>query len=192
VKQETAPESAHARRALLLLPLSVVAASAVGSWLLLERLPRGSDDPQQVPSALIGKRLPRFSLPGQPPGQGFADADVVNAGRPVVINFFASWCMPCVQEAPVLRALEQQGVAIWGIAYKDRVEATNEFLQNGGHPYTRVARDEAGTTGNEFGLEGVPETFLIDMSGIVRWHWAGALNERVVRQSLVPLLRTVV
>lgn len=90
-----------------------------------------------------------------------------------------------------MRALKQQGVLVWGIAYKDSVEATGEFLRNGGDPYARVARDEAGTAGSEFGLYGVPETFLIDRSGTVRWYWAGGLSDDVVRRSLAPLLQSV-
>lgn len=191
MKPDAAPVSVVARRGLLLLPLGLVAMSAAGSWLMLERLPHDADRPQQIPSALLGKPLPAFSLPGQPPGAGFSSADVTATGRPVLINFFASWCLPCAQEAPVLRSMEQQGIAVWGIAFKDTIDATSEFLQNGGEPYTRVARDEAGATGTEFGLQGVPETFLIDTSGIVRWHWAGGLSADVVRQSLAPLLRTL-
>jgi cytochrome c biogenesis protein CcmG/thiol:disulfide interchange protein DsbE len=191
MKPDGAPAPAIPRRTLLLVPLGVAAVSATGSWLLLERLPRAPEHPPQIPSALIGKRLPPFSLPGQPPGAGFSSADVTATGRPALVNFFASWCMPCAQEAPVLKAMKQQGTAIWGIAYKDAVEATGEFLRNSGDPYTRVARDEAGTAGKEFGLYGLPETFLIDASGIVRWHWAGGLSEDVVRQSLAPLLRTM-
>ncbi|HEX4171562.1 MAG TPA: redoxin domain-containing protein [Acetobacteraceae bacterium] len=189
--EDGAPVSAVPRRALLLAPLGVAAVCGAGSWLLLERLPQEADGPPQVPSVLIGKLVPPFSLPGQPPGDGFSSADVIAAGRPVLINFFASWCMPCAQEAPVLQGMKQQGTAVWGIAYKDKVEATSEFLRNGDDPYTRVARDESGATGNEFGLYGVPESFLIDTSGIVRWHWAGGLSEDVVRQSLAPLLRSL-
>jgi cytochrome c biogenesis protein CcmG/thiol:disulfide interchange protein DsbE len=191
MKLDVAPVSGLTRRALPLIPAGIVALSALGSWLLLDRLPQDPGDPPQFLSALIGKRLPPFSLPGQPPGHGFTDADIIKLGRPVLINFFASWCIPCAEEAPVLRGLQQQGAAVWGIAYNDKVEATSEFLRNGGQPYARVARDEAGTTGSEFGLRGVPETFLIDMSGIIRWHWAGALSEHLVRQSIAPLLRTL-
>jgi cytochrome c biogenesis protein CcmG/thiol:disulfide interchange protein DsbE len=188
MKPETVPVSARARRAFLLLPLGVAAVSAAGWWLTRER--RTQDQPPRFPSALIDKPLPSFSLSGLPPGGGFSSADVSAAGGPVVLNFFASWCIPCAQEAPVLRAMKQQGIAVWGIAYKDAIEATAEFLRNSDNPYTRIARDDAGTTGNEFGLYGVPETFLIDASGVVRWHWAGGLSEDVVRRSLAPLLRT--
>jgi cytochrome c biogenesis protein CcmG/thiol:disulfide interchange protein DsbE len=177
------------RRAVLLLPLGAAAVFATGSWLLLDRVPRDAGQSLAPASPLIGKQLPAFSLPGQPPSHGFSNADVMEVGRPVLLNFFASWCMPCAQEAPVLRALKQQGVAMWGIAYKDAPAATTEFLRNGGDPYARVARDEQGTTGSVFGLSGVPETFMVDPSGIVRWHWAGGLSEQVVRRLVEPLLQ---
>lgn len=179
---------ALSRRALLLVPMGAAAAFATGSW-LLDRLRRGADQSLAPPSPLIGRQLPVFSLPGQPPGQGFSSADIIAAGRPAMLNFFASWCMPCAQEAPVLRGLKQQGVQVWGIAYKDAPTATSEFLQNAGNPYARVARDEHGTIGAVFGLIGVPESFMVDTSGFVRWHWAGELSEKVVRRSINPLLQ---
>jgi cytochrome c biogenesis protein CcmG/thiol:disulfide interchange protein DsbE len=179
------------RRAFLLAPLGLAAIGGAAFWTLLKRMDEGTYDPRGVPSMLIGKRLPSFSLPGQPPSQGFSSGDVIAAGRPVLINFFASWCIPCVQEAPVLTALKQQGTAIWGIAYKDKTDATTNFLQQNGDPYTRIARDEPGTVAIDFGLYGVPETYLVDKSGIVRWRWAGGLSDDVVRQSLAPLLQSL-
>ncbi|HKD76212.1 MAG TPA: DsbE family thiol:disulfide interchange protein, partial [Ktedonobacterales bacterium] len=99
--------------------------------------------------------------------------------------------IPCVQEAPVLMALKQRGMPIWGIAYKDKLAATTDFLQQNGDPYTRIARDEPGNTAIDFGLYGVPETYLVDKSGIVRWRWAGELSETIVRQSLAPLIKSM-
>jgi cytochrome c biogenesis protein CcmG/thiol:disulfide interchange protein DsbE len=179
------------RRLFLLAPLGLVAIGGTAFWTLLRRMQEGTYDPHGVPSTLIGKPLPGFSLPGQPPSQGFSSTDITAGGRPVLINFFASWCIPCVQEAPVLMALKQQGLPIWGIAYKDKADATTEFLRRNGDPYTRVARDEPGRAAIDFGLYGVPETYLVDTSGIVRWRWAGGISQDVVGQSLLPLLRTL-
>ncbi len=176
------------RRALLLAPLVLAAGAGTGAWLMLQRLGEGTYDPHGVPSMLIGKKLPTFTLPGQPPGNGFSSSDIVG---PALINFFASWCVPCVQEAPVLMALKQQGLPIWGIAYKDKTDATHDFLAQHGDPYTRIARDEPGTVAIDFGLYGVPETYLIDKSGIVRWRWAGGMSDDVVNDSLKPLLRSI-
>jgi cytochrome c biogenesis protein CcmG/thiol:disulfide interchange protein DsbE len=179
------------RRAILLAPLGLAAIGGVSFWTLLQRMDKGSYDPHGVPSMLIGKPLPHFSLPGQPPGQGFSSDDVTSAGRPALINFFASWCIPCLQEAPVLMALRQRGMPIWGIAYKDKPDATADFLKQNGDPYTRIARDEPGNVAIDFGLYGVPETYLVDKSGIVRWRWAGGMNDDIVRQDLNLLLKSL-
>jgi cytochrome c biogenesis protein CcmG, thiol:disulfide interchange protein DsbE len=179
------------RRAFLLAPLGLAAIGGTSLWMLLKRMDKGTYDPHGVPSMLIGKPLPKFSLPGQSPSQGFSSDDVVIAGRPVLINFFASWCIPCVQEAPVLMALKNRGMPIWGIAYKDKTDATTDFLKQNGDPYMRIARDEPGTAAIDFGLYGVPETYLVDSSGLVRWRWAGGMTEDVVRQSLAPLLKSL-
>ena len=177
------------RRAILLAPLGVAAVGGAGFWVLLDRLREGTYDPHGVPSVLIGKPLPSFSLPGQPPGQGFSSADIVASGKPAVVNFFASWCVPCVEEAPTLDALQQQGVPLWGIAYKDKADATARFLDQYGNPYLRVARDEPGRVAIDFVVYGVPETYLVDRAGIVRWRWAGGLSDSVVKQSLAPMLK---
>jgi cytochrome c biogenesis protein CcmG/thiol:disulfide interchange protein DsbE len=179
------------RRVFLLAPLGVAAVGGAAFWTLLERMRAGSYDPHGVPSMLIGKPLPSFSLPGQQSSQGFSSGDIIAGKRPVLLNFFASWCVPCVQEAPVLMALKQRGMPIWGIAYKDRADATADFLRQNGDPYLRVARDEPGRVAIDFGVYGVPESYLIDRAGIVRWRWAGGLSEDVVQQSLAPLLQSL-
>ena len=177
------------RRALLLAPLGAAAIGGTAFWMLLDRMSEGTYDPHSVPSMLIGKPLPEFSLPGQPPGTGFSSADVIASKRLALVNFFASWCIPCIQEAPVLMQLKQKGTPIWGIAYKDKPHDTADFLKQNGDPYTRIARDEPGTVAINFGLYGVPETYLVDGSGIVRWRWAGGLSDDVVSQYLNPLMQ---
>ena len=91
----------------------------------------------------------------------------------------------------MLMTLKQQGTPIWGIAYKDKTNATSAFLHQNGDPYTRIARDEPGNTAIDFGLYGVPESYVIDRSGTVRWRWAGGLTEDILRQSLAPLLQSL-
>jgi cytochrome c biogenesis protein CcmG/thiol:disulfide interchange protein DsbE len=179
------------RRVVLLAPLGAAVIGGAAFWTLLERMRQGTYDPHGVPSMLIGKPLPRFTLPGLAPSAGFSSTDVTAVGRPTLINFFASWCIPCVAEAPVLMALKEQGVLIWGIAYKDKPDAAADFLRQNGDPYRRVASDEPGDTAIDFGLYGVPETYVIDAAGAVRWRWAGGLSEDIVRHALAPLLQSL-
>jgi cytochrome c biogenesis protein CcmG, thiol:disulfide interchange protein DsbE len=178
------------RRAVLLAPS---AAALVGGFALLTVWKRQQSMPQvwqPNEPGRVGRKLPFFaSLPGLSGQAGFSSADVTATGRTVLINFFASWCMPCRQEAPVLLRLRQQGLLIWGIDYQDKPDDAVTFLKQNQDPYSRAASDATGAVGHSFALQGVPESFLVDRDGIVRWHWAGGLSEDVVRQYLDPLLR---
>ena len=176
------------RRVLLWVPLGIAATAGVGFYSLLGRMSEGKYDPRGIPSPLIGKEVPPFELPGQGGGPGFSKADLLAARTPVLINFFASWCIPCVEEAPLLGQLKNRGVPLWGIAYKDKTEATAAYLDRNGNPYVRLARDEKGQTAIDFGVYGVPETFFVDGEGIIRARWAGALTDEIVRNGLDPLL----
>ncbi|HEY0206798.1 MAG TPA: DsbE family thiol:disulfide interchange protein [Acetobacteraceae bacterium] len=175
------------RRLLLMAPFGVAAVFGAGMYSVLGRMKRGTFDPHDVPSQLIGRPVPQFNLPGQGPGQGFGSAELQAQGRPVLLNFFASWCVPCVVEHPELMSLSGSGLPIWGIAYKDTVSAASGFLQTHGNPFTRVARD-AGSVAIDFGVYGVPESYLLDRDGIIRWHVAGPLTEAVVAEGLRPAL----
>lgn len=180
------------RRLLMLGPLAAAAAGGGAFLALLARMDEGSYDPRGVPSPLIGKPMPKFSLPGLD-GPGISNAEVLASGRPALVNFFASWCVPCVAEAPVLAQLHDQGVPLWGIAYQDDRSsgATAAFLRRNGDPYLRIARDDPGLVAIDFGVYGVPETYLVDPSGVIRWKWAGALTEDVVGSQLLPLMKKI-
>jgi cytochrome c biogenesis protein CcmG, thiol:disulfide interchange protein DsbE len=195
------------RRLLRTGALGAFAVGASSAFVLWED--PGREEPPEV--LRLSSPVPQFSLPalrgaavgGAPVGdvtvgdteaaggEGFGSGDLAGQPKPVLINFFASWCAPCAREAPVLLALRDQGVTIWGVAYKDKPDAARAFLQQHGNPYARVARDDSGSAGAEFGLLGVPESFLIDPLGIVRWHWTGGLSEDTVRRSLAPRLKAV-
>jgi cytochrome c biogenesis protein CcmG/thiol:disulfide interchange protein DsbE len=185
------PARGLSRRALLGIPLLAAAAAGGGFYLLLRRMEAGRYDPHAVDNPLVGHPIPEFAaLPAQAPAEtGFGSADLRAAGRPVLVNFFASWCVPCRIEHPSLMALAKSGVPIWGIAYKDRSADAAKLLDEDGNPYARLARDESGRVSIDWGLYGVPETFLIDRGGIVRGHWAGPLSEDTVRDEVSPLLR---
>jgi cytochrome c biogenesis protein CcmG/thiol:disulfide interchange protein DsbE len=188
---EVAPRNPWRRRLLLLAPLGVAAGAGVGFYAMLRGMGTGSYNPRGVPSALIGKPPPDFTLP---PLEGaerpaLAATDLRGAGRPVLVNFFASWCMPCVVEHPMLMRLSREGVPVFGVAYKDKPEDSQGFLRRHGNPYARLGVDQPGRVAIDWGLYGVPETYLIDKDGIIRWRWAGPLTEDTLRAELQPLLR---
>ena len=176
------------RRALLLAPFGVAAVAGVGFFTVLGRMRTGDFDPHEVPSQLIDRPVPSFVLPAQEPGQGFASTDLRG---PVLLNFFASWCLPCVVEHPELMALSRGGLAIWGVAYKDQAAAAAQFLARRGNPYARIARDAAGSVAIDFGVYGVPESYLIDRAGIVRWRNPGPLTPDIVEKRLRPALQAI-
>jgi cytochrome c biogenesis protein CcmG/thiol:disulfide interchange protein DsbE len=176
------------RRLLFALPLGFVAIGGIGFYTILERMESDKYDPHALPSPLIGHRPPAFTLPGLNGGAGFSNIDLAAPPRPMLVNWFASWCLPCAQEAGMLDQLSRAGLQIWGIAYQDKPDATANYLAQYGNPYTRLATDISGLTAINWGVYGVPETYLIDKTGIVRWRWAGAITNDVLEQGLNPLL----
>ena len=173
------------RQAVLAAPLGIAGLAGVGFWAMLRGMQAGTFDPRGVPSPITGQRVPNFTLPAQAPGQGFGSTDLAN-GKPVLLNFFASWCMPCAEEHAALMALAGVGMPIWAIAYKDRPDAAAQFIQQHGNPFQRIASDAAGRVAIDFGVSGVPETFLVDGNGTVRWHWAGPLDGPTIEHGLRP------
>ena len=176
------------RRLLFAVPLAVVVAGGEGFYILLRRMQANNYDPHALPSPLVGHKPPPFALPGVAGRPGFANTDLAAPPRPMLVNWFASWCVPCLQEAPMLARLAARGLPIWGIAYQDTVPALAAYLAANGNPYARLASDATGLTAINWGVYGVPETYLIDRQGIVRWRWAGALTEDVIANGLNPLL----
>lgn len=177
------------RRALFLLPALIFA----GLVAYLAYSLRDGRDPSVVPSALIDKPAPEFALPPLTDGEpGLARADLTAAelgGRPVLINFFASWCVPCRAEHPLLMELARMpGIVLYGIAYKDKPEAAKAFLAELGDPFARVVQDTSGRTAIDFGVYGVPETYVIDAAGRIRFRQVGPLHPQVLEEQLLPLL----
>lgn len=143
-------------------------------------------DDQLHPSKMIGRPMPAFALPaGSSAHPGLARADL--AGRPRLLNIFASWCVPCVAEAPVLASMARQGVVIDGIAIRDRPQDVDRFLAQNGDPYRAIGSDIASQVQLSIGSSGVPETFVIDGQGVIRHQHIGAVTEGDVPELLARL-----
>ena len=179
------------RRLLLAAPLGVVAVSGVAFWSMLTRMQGGTFDPHDIGNPMLGKPMPAFELPGIAPSPGFSSKDVLSAAQtqPVLINFFMSTCIPCAEEAETLDALSRRGVSIWGIAWEDEPAKSSAFLDKYGNPFARVGTDRRGTTAIDFGLYGVPESYLIDRTGRIVWHMVGGLSDGVIERQLMPALK---
>ena len=144
--------------------------------------------PREVPSPLIGKPAPAFSLPWlQAPERSLSLADM--RGQVWLLNVWASWCVACREEHDVLLQLAKSGaVPIYGLNYKDEREQALGWLGQVGNPYTVSVADRQGRVGIDFGVYGVPETFVIDKQGRVRYKHVGPITEDVLRSKIVPLL----
>lgn len=131
---------------------------------------------QFVKSTMVGKPLPAFALPPAFEGlPGAANTDF-QGSKPRLLNIWASWCLPCIAEAPQLEALKAQGVEIIGIAIRDRPEDVARFLERNGNPYTRIGADEISAVQLELGSSGVPETFVISADGTIRYQHIGDIR----------------
>jgi cytochrome c biogenesis protein CcmG/thiol:disulfide interchange protein DsbE len=169
------------KRLLTLLPLALFAVLLGYFALGLKR------DPHILPSALIDRPAPDFSLPPlveAKPGVGRADL----TGGPVLVNFFASWCVPCRAEHPLLTRLAASGVAIHGIDYKDKPDDAKRWLAELGDPYRRLGVDRDGRVAIDFGVYGVPETYVIDRAGNIRYRQVGPITPADLDQKIKPLL----
>ena len=175
----------------LALPLVIFAALAGLFWYALH-----GGDPSLLPSAMVGKRVPEFTLPPieglASDGKdvpGFASSDLAQ-GEPTLVNVFASWCLECQQEHPLLVALAKEpGIRLFGIDYKDDAAAARRFLGRYGNPYRRVGIDSSGRVGIDFGVYGVPETYVITGDGKIAYRHVGPLSEKAIRDKIMPLLR---
>lgn len=173
------------RRLVFLAPLLIFA--AVGVVFL-----RGFDrDPRDIPSALIDKPVPTFDLPalagsGKP---GFASADLKGEVR--LINVFASWCVPCRIEHPVVSEMAKAGLPVMAINQKDKTEDALGWLAKLGDPFTAIGVDATGRTSIDFGIYGVPESFLIDREGRIRYKHVGPITPEVARDTIMPLVEAL-
>ena len=142
-------------------------------------------DPSKVPSPLIGKPAPAFALP-MLDGGTLAVADLPG---PVLVNFWASWCTPCLQEHPLLMDLAKSGVTIVGINYKNDPVEARQWLARHGNPFARIAQDVDGKVGLDWGVYGVPETFLVDAQRVIRHKHIGPLTREAYERDIAALLK---
>ena len=146
-------------------------------------------DPRLIPSPLIGKPVPEFDLPpvaGR--ARGLASSDLTGEVR--LVNFFASWCLPCRQEHPLLNRLTEEGtVPVYGINYKNKPEDARRWLDQLGDPYVRSGADIEGRVGIDFGVYGLPETFVINALGEIVYKHVGPLYAEDIESCILPVVR---
>jgi cytochrome c biogenesis protein CcmG/thiol:disulfide interchange protein DsbE len=172
------------RRLPYILPVLVFAALVIGFALSLH-----GPAPDELPSMLVDKPAPLLALPAlDSSAQAFVAADL-KAGHVTVLNVFASWCIPCRIEGPGLAQVAAlKGVALYGLVYKDTPEKARAFLADLGNPYQRIDLDADGRAGIEWGVYGVPETFVIDGKGIVRLRYPGPLVGDGLTKIVLPAI----
>ena len=145
-------------------------------------------NPHEIPSPLINKPAPAFTLPQlYDPAKQFSSQDM--KGKVWLLNVWASWCVSCREEHPVLMALSQQNIVpISGLDYKDKNPDGEAWLREGGDPYTLIATDANGRVGIDYGVYGVPETYVIDKQGVIRYKQIGPVTHQSLQQKILPLV----
>jgi cytochrome c biogenesis protein CcmG/thiol:disulfide interchange protein DsbE len=159
------------KRLVLWLPLAIFALFVVTvAW----RLSTGKDD--KIHSRLVGQAVPAFALEPPVPGRPGLSSEDLKAGKPRLLNIFASWCVPCKVEAPQLLELKRRGIPIDAVAIRDRPEDVVRFLREFGDPFGRIGMDRDTRVQMALGSAGVPETFVVDGKGIIRHQHIGIIN----------------
>jgi cytochrome c biogenesis protein CcmG/thiol:disulfide interchange protein DsbE len=172
-------------RLLYIMPLSVFLVLAVYFAIGLTK------DPSILPSALIDKPVPEFSLPPIEggPGKGFSSANLKGNGVSVV-NVFASWCVPCRIEHPQITRLAGLKVAtLYGLNFKDEPKAALKWLKQLGNPYAAIGADTKGRAAIDWGVYGIPETFIIDNGGVIRYKYVGPITARRLDRDILPIIK---
>lgn len=177
--------SPRQRLLVFLLPLLLFTALAALLW------SRNGTDPTYLPSARVGQPVPAFNLAALEDPERRLDASLFQ-GRVSLINVWATWCVSCLVEHPVLMQIAQAGVPIVGINYKDDAEAARTFLQNNGNPFRDIVSDNEGSLGVDLGVYGAPETYLVDAQGRIRYRSVGVLDPRAWREALKPRYEALV
>jgi len=180
-------ETTHQDRGSRLRPWMLVPAGLALALMALFFVQLGREDKENLPSPLVGKAVPVFDLPGLGDRPGLSTADLKDPGVKLV-NVFASWCVPCRVEHPQITELAARGIAVHGLNYKDEPADAESFLAELGDPYTRVGRDEAGRVGIDWGVYGVPETFVIDGDGKIVYKHVGPIEADDLDAKIMPAI----
>ncbi|MEM5477064.1 DsbE family thiol:disulfide interchange protein [Pacificibacter sp. AS14] len=144
------------------------------------------DDPNQLPSAKTGKAAPSIANVTPLGDLTPLSDDMLRTGGVKLVNYWASWCAPCRAEHPQLETMAGEGVTIYGINYKDKADAAIGFLSEMGNPYTAIGADEPGRTALEWGLYGVPETYVINADGEITYRFAGPITQEIMDKYIKP------
>lgn len=169
-------------------PLMVAPPVIFAAFVILAAVGMFRDDPEALPSARQGQEAPPVVLSELPGKTLFTDSDLRD-GKVKLVNYWASWCAPCRVEHPNLEALAAQGIPIYGINYKDDPAKALGFLEELGDPYLAIGADSSGRMALDWGVYGVPETYLIDGQGKILLRHAGPVTQRVITETLMPALK---
>lgn len=174
------------RRLLFLLPLLTLALMAgFFAWSLV-----AGRDPAAIGSVMVGKPAPALDLAALRAGEPPLTGALLRGGRPTIVNFFASWCTPCLAEHPLfMRLAQRDGATVIGVAWKNKPDEARAWLARLGDPYRQIGVDLDNRAGLDWGVSGVPETFLVDGDGVVRFHFRGPITEKDVTGTILPFLK---
>jgi cytochrome c biogenesis protein CcmG/thiol:disulfide interchange protein DsbE len=174
-----------------IVPVAVFAViAAILGYMLLE-LKDGRRDPRYVPSPLVGQSAPQFALAG-PEGIDTSLSRADLDGRITVVNIFASWCVPCLAEHPIMTRLgADPRVQLAGINYRDAPSDARGWLAQHGNPYDRIGADRDGRVGLDWGITGVPETFIVGPDGVIRYHHRGPVTPQILEEQILPAIAEI-
>ncbi|SIT84704.1 DsbE family thiol:disulfide interchange protein [Pontibaca methylaminivorans] len=168
-------------------PMMIIPLAIFAGFVGLALVGMMREDPEALPSARLNQPAPAVQVEAMQGEPGFTDADLRD-GQVKLVNFWASWCAPCRVEHPNLTALAQEGIPVLGVNYKDKPENARAFLDELGNPYAALGADRSGRMALDWGVYGVPETYVIGADGTVLMRFAGPVTQRVIDEKFRPLL----
>ena len=168
-------------------PMMIAPPAIFAGFVLLVGFGMFRDNPDALPSARQGQSAPPVVL-GELPGKVMFDDAALRDGKVKMVNYWASWCAPCRVEHPTITALAEEGIPIYGVNYKDDPDKALAFLEELGDPYTGIGTDPEGRMAIDWGVYGIPETFIVDGEGTILLRYAGPLTQRVMRATVRPVL----